>query len=180
MKILRHTQSRLQEPKPPALLLVSIVMSISLSPSGLKGRTHFLMWWLYWARSAFLALFCHPISIHVVVACGSEAGCVIWFKAEQEQLFLKASFRSSGLVEGSKDLQTCETQSLSRTILALTEEERQLFEPPSEINHSSDSDENTIHWFHVFNKRFKTESDTRVVVLSAHTQKTIPLTTINK
>lgn len=52
-----HPQSRrwAPRPKPPALLLVSIAMSISLLSSGLKGWPDFMMWLLYWAWSAFVA-----------------------------------------------------------------------------------------------------------------------------
>lgn len=39
----------------------------------------------------FSCPFCHSINIHVVVACGWKFGCVIWFIAEREHLFYKAS-----------------------------------------------------------------------------------------
>lgn len=51
-----HTEaSRPLRPKPQALLLVSIVMSISLLSSGLKGWPYFVMWLFYWAWSALVA-----------------------------------------------------------------------------------------------------------------------------
>lgn len=51
-----HTEaSRPLRPKPQALLLVSIVMSISLLSSGLKGWPYFVMWLVYWAWSALVA-----------------------------------------------------------------------------------------------------------------------------
>lgn len=82
-------------PKPPALLLVSIVMSIAFSSSRLKGWPDFVMWPLYWAGSAFLAPSL-PFNQHPC-GCGLWlwAHCVIWFRAEREHLFYKAAAPST-------------------------------------------------------------------------------------
>lgn len=39
----------------------------------------------------FCCPLCHSISIRAVLAHGCELACVIWFRAEQEHLFYKAS-----------------------------------------------------------------------------------------
>lgn len=62
----------------------------------------------------------HSISIRVVLTRGCELGCVIWFRAEREHLFYKASAPSipraswknprpaAGASAAAQDLQTCE------------------------------------------------------------------------
>lgn len=103
----------------------------------------------------FCCPLCHSISICVVLARGCELACVIWFRAEREHLFYKASAPSVPQASWKKTeaggeatsaaqvLQTCESwprvQTLSLTISAVMEEEWQVFEMQS-LDVWSDSD----------------------------------------
>lgn len=85
-------------PKLPALLLVSIVMSVSLSSSGLKGWPDLMMWLLYWAWSAFLAPFAIQSSVSGPWLWAWLRNLVwSWAGTSVPQSF--SSFRSSGLME---------------------------------------------------------------------------------
>jgi len=151
-------------------------MSISLSSSVLKGWPDFMMWLLYWAWSASCP-FRHSISIHVVVACGCELGCVIWFRAEREHLFYKASApsvpeatwrqkRTSKPVSPSSGLRSWEE---------LRREHWQHFEVQS-LNVQSQVGfivqltviKNAIYWFHMYSGRFKTKTKCFIQSVHAH------------